>query len=339
MQTIAKDEVADDFRTLALQVRAAGLLGRRLGYYLAKIALTLGGFALSWLVFFALSPSWAVLGVAAFLGLASAQLGFVGHDAGHGQVFASRQANSLLGLAIGNGLIGMSFGWWVTKHNAHHAHPNQVGRDPDVGVGPVGGSAGGRDPADRPGLAGWLDRWGVELFFPLMLLRSTGLYVSGIHDLIRRRDRRALIEGLLITVHGAVYLTVLFWVLPPLEAVAFIIVHQAVFSVYLGCSFAPNHKGRPLIDDESDMGFAQRQVITARNVTGGRCTGFVLGGLNYQIEHHLFPTMPRPNLSRAQDLVRAFCIRNDFGYSEERPVDAYRMATMLSPEPSGVGRR
>src|SRR6185437_16146584 len=156
---ITQDEVVGDFRALALQVRAAGLLGRRPGYYCAKIALTLGGFALAWLVFFALTPSWAVLGVAVFLGLVSAQLGFLGHDAGHGQVFASRRANHLLGLAIGNCLIGMSFGWWVTKHTAHHAHPNQVGRDPDVGIGPVGGSAGGRDPASRRGLTGWMDRW------------------------------------------------------------------------------------------------------------------------------------------------------------------------------------
>jgi|SRR6185437_6541763 len=335
---ITQDEVVGDFRALALQVRAAGLLGRRPGYYCAKIALTLGGFALAWLVFFALTPSWAVLGVAVFLGLVSAQLGFLGHDAGHGQVFASRRANHLLGLAIGNCLIGMSFGWWVTKHTAHHAHPNQVGRDPDVGIGPVGGSAGGRDPASRRGLTGWMDRWGVELFFPLMLLRSTGLYVSGVQDLARNRDRRALIESLLIAVYWAPYLTVLFWTLRPVEAVAFIIVHQAVFSVYLGCSFAPNHKGQPLIDDGSGMGFAQRQVITARNVTGGRYIGFLLGGLNFQIEHHLFPTMPRPNLSHAQDLIRAFCLQSTLGYSEERPIDAYRKATRSPAPPSDIDR-
>ena len=339
METITHDEVAGDFRTLALQVRAGGLLGRRPAYYWAKIALTLGAFAVGWAAFVGVSPSWVVLAVAAFLGLASAQLGFLGHDAGHGQVFASRRGNDLLGLAIGNGLIGMSFGWWVTKHNAHHAHPNQVGRDPDVGLGLVGGSAGGGDQASRRGVAGWLDRWEVELFFPLMLLRSTGLYVSSIHDLIRRRDHDALIEGLLIAVHWTLYLTVLFWALPPGEAVAFMVVHQAVFSVYLGCSFAPNHKGRPLIEDESGMGFAQRQVITARNVVGGRWIGFLLGGLNYQIEHHLFPTMPRANLCRAQPLVRAFCVQSDFDYSEERPIGSYRMATRLPPQLAGAGGR
>ena len=44
------------------------------------------------------------------------------------------------------------------------------------------------------------------------------------------------------------------------------------------------------------------------NITGGRFTDFMLGGLNYQIEHHLFPSMPRPNLRRVQGLVRDFCV-------------------------------
>ncbi len=332
MQTIVRRvEPAGDFRTLAVQVRAAGLLDRRLSYYWVKIGVTVGAFALGWGAFFALGPSWAVLAVAVFLGLVQTQLGFLGHDAGHGQVFASRRANQLLGLAVGNGLIGLSFGWWVPKHSAHHAHPNQPDRDPDIGVGLIGARSTDGTADDRRGLAGWLTRWHAELFFPLMLLRSTGLYLSGGIDLLRRRDRRALVEALLVTAHAALYLIVVFWVLPPLEAITFILVHQAVFSFYLGCSFAPNHKGMPIIDEDSGMSFAERQVVTARNVAGGRSTSFVLGGLNYQIEHHLFPSMPRPNLARAQDLVRAFCIRSDFGYREDRPIDSYRQAVGRSP--------
>jgi fatty acid desaturase len=159
-----------------------------------------------------------------------------------------------------------------------------------------------------------------------MLFRSAGLYLAGVQDLFGRRDRSALIESLLVVVHAALYLTVLFWVLSPLEAIAFLVVHEAVFSLYLGCSFAPNHKGMPLVDGDAEMTFAQRQVVTARNLTGGRCTNFVFGGLNYQIEHHLFPTMPRPNLARAQGLVRAFCAEVDLGYCEESPIGSYRQA-------------
>jgi fatty acid desaturase len=317
---------ARDFRTLALQVRAAGLLDRRPGYYGAKIVLTLAAFAAGWVGFFVLGASWATLGIAAFLGVMSTQLGFLGHDAGHGQVFASRRPNRLLGLFVGNGLIGLSFGWWVPKHNAHHAHPNDPGRDPDIGVGLVGAPAADGGAHGHTRLAGGLARWQAELFMPLMLFRSTGLYVSGVQDLLRRRDRVAVSEGLLLALRAVLYLSAVLWVLPLPEAVAFIAVYEAVFSLYLGCSFAPNHKGMPIIDGDSTMSFAARQVVTARNVSGGRWTGFILGGLNYQIEHHLFPTMPRPSLGRARDLVRSFCVDNHLGYCEEGPVRSFQQA-------------
>ena len=151
MHTAIIDAPPGDFRVLAARVRASGLLDRRIGYYLAKIGLTVLLFAAGWVAVFFVGDSWATLGVAAFLGLMFTQLGFIGHDAGHLQVFRSRRANRVLGLAVGNLLIGMSFGWWVSKHNAHHAHPNEIGRDPDIGDGssvqssidgPRGGSRG-----------------------------------------------------------------------------------------------------------------------------------------------------------------------------------------------------
>jgi fatty acid desaturase len=329
---------ARDFRALAMQVRAAGLLDRRPGYYGFKIVLTLAAFVAGWVGFFVLGASWAILGIAAFLGVMSTQLGFLGHDAGHGQVFASRRANRLLCIFIGNGLIGLSFGWWVPKHNAHHAHPNDPYRDPDVGVGVVGIAADG-GPHGHTWLARVLARRQAELFVPLMLLRSTGLYVSGAQDLLHRRDLGSLSEGLLLALRAAFYLFAVVWVLTLPEAVAFIAVYEAVFSLYLGCSFAPNHKGMPLMDGSSAVSFASQQVVTARNVSGGRWISCILGGLNYQIEHHLFPTMPRPSLGRAQDLVRTFCLDNHLGYCEEGPVRSFRQAVsslrLHVPGPAG----
>jgi fatty acid desaturase len=310
-----------DFRTLSMNVRQAGLLDRRLGYYWVKVVLTIAAFSGGWAGFLLLGNSWSVLGIAILLGLISTQLGFLGHDAGHKQIFKSQQANRLLGLTVGNGLIGLSYGWWVPKHNAHHAHPNQMELDPDIGVGVFGPDD---ETGTQRGIAAWLERYQAQLLFPLMLLRSTGLYVSGTQYVIRRRDRTALAEAALLVMHATFYLTAVFWVLSPLKAIAFIAVNQAVFSLYLGCSFAPNHKGMPLIERDSQLGFARQQVITARNVAGGRLVTFMLGGLNYQIEHHLFPTMPRPNLRRAQKMVREFCAENRLTYCEETPITSYR---------------
>jgi fatty acid desaturase len=335
----AVDPSTAGFHALARQVRTIGLLDRRPGYYRAKIILTILAFFAGWGLFAMAGNSWAALAVAPLAGITFTQLGFIGHDAGHNQVFATRWRNRLLGLVVGNVLIGLSFGWWVPKHNAHHAHPNELGRDPDIGDGAVLVSS------DAPGngrglLASWLVRWQAPLFFPLMLLRSGGMHVLGIRRFLRQRDHASAVEASLILLHAASYLTVVLWVLSPLKALAFVAVHQAVFSLYLGISFAPNHKGMPIIESATATGFARRQVVTSRNIRGGRFTTFVLGGLNYQIEHHLFPSMPRPNLRRVQGLVRDFCAATGLGYSEESFAGSFRQIVHhLGEAGAGASRR
>jgi fatty acid desaturase len=312
-----------------------GLLDRRPGYYRAKIALTIVAFFAGWALFVVIGNSWTALAVAPLLGMLFTQLGFLGHDAGHNQVFGVRRHNRMLGLVVGNALIGLSFGWWVPKHNAHHAHPNELGRDPDIAD-----TAALDTPGSELGpVASWLARWQAPLFFPLMLLRSCGMHVLGINRLLRRRDRAAAVEAALIVLHAALYLTVVFWVLSPLKAVAFIAIQQAVFSLYLGISFAPNHKGMPIIESATAAGFARRQVVTARNIRGGWFTTFMLGGLNYQIEHHLFPSMPRPNLRIVQGMVRDFCTATDLGYREESFIGSFHQILQhLSDAGAAVGR-
>lgn len=324
MQLASIDTTRSGFPALALRIREAGFLDHRPGYYTLKIAVTVAAFFAAWAAFVVVGNSWATLGVAVLLGLLFTQLGFLGHDAGHQQVFGTRRANRILGLIVGNAMIGLNFGWWVPKHSAHHAHPNEIGLDPDVGDGFLPPNPAGEPTGTRAHLAQWMNRRQASLFFPLMLLRSLGLHVLGIHQLWRKRDRAAAIQGSLIILHAATYLAVVLWVLPLPKALLFVLVQQAVFSVYLGCSFAPNHKGMPIIEDARSMSFASRQIITARNIEGGRFTDLLLGGLNYQVEHHLFPSMPRPNLRRAHGMVKAFCIEGSFGYCEDSLVGSFR---------------
>jgi fatty acid desaturase len=108
--------------------------------------------------------------------------------------------------------------------------------------------------------------------------------------------------------------------------VVFILVQQGLFGFYLGCSFAPNHKGMPVLAAGDKVGFLQRQVLTSRNVRGGWFTNAALGGLNYQIEHHLFPAMPSPNLSKAQPVVQQYCAEIGVSYEMTGLLDSYRQA-------------
>jgi fatty acid desaturase len=314
-----------DYADLLRRVKAAGLLDRRRSYYVAKIAVTGGLLVAGWTGFVLLGDSWWQLAVAAFLAVMFTQVGFIGHDAGHRQIFQSKRANDVVGLVHGNLVIGLSYGWWVDKHNRHHAHPNQADKDPDIDLRALAFTAG-QARAKRGRVGRFLARHQAYLFFPLLLLEAVDLHVSSVAALARWRSRHRWWEALMLGVHAAGYLTAVLLVLSPVKAAVFVLVHQGLFGLYLGCSFAPNHKGMPMLDANDQTDFLRRQVLTSRNIRGGWLVDAAFGGLNYQIEHHLFPSMPRPNLRRSQALVRAFCQQHHISYCETTLLRSYAQA-------------
>jgi fatty acid desaturase len=253
--------------------------------------------------------------VAVFLAVMFTQTGFIGHDAGHRQISGAKRTDGVIGRIHGDLLIGLSYGWWIAKHNRHHAHPNQEGRDPDIASTVIAFTMGQARTRRGPGM--WLARGQAWLFFPMLLLEALNLHAAGIRALLTGRPTMGkLADATLLTAHLGGYLTAVFVVLAPLQAVAFIAVQQGLFGIYLGTSFAPNHKGMAAFGEDEKIDFLRRQVLSSRNVRGGWLTDFALGGLNYQIEHHLFPSMPRPSLRRAQVRVRAFCAQRGIPYCE-----------------------
>jgi fatty acid desaturase len=319
-----KTSRGSDYSDLMRVVKQAGLLERRRGRYLTKITLTLALLAGGWTAFVWLGDSWWQLAVAVFLAFVFTQIGFIGHDAGHRQIFRTHRANYLVGLVHGNLAIGLSYGWWVDKHNRHHAHPNQEGKDPDVAIGALAFTA--RQARAKRGVSRFITRHQRVLFFPLLMLEAMHLHISSLRALTRRRLRNRSWETVLLLLHVFGYLAVVLLVLSPVKALVFVVVQQALFGLYLGCSFAPNHKGMPMLSAQDETDYLRRQVLTSRNVHGGWFVDYVLGGLNYQIEHHLFPSMPRPSLRRSQPLIRSFCQERGVSYCETTLIRSYAQA-------------
>jgi fatty acid desaturase len=141
---------------------------------------------------------------------------------------------------------------------------------------------------------------------------------------LSHRSGHRLLESSLIFVNVAASLTLLFTVLSPLKAAVFVVVQQSVLGLYLGSAFAPNHKGMEMPAGGGRSDFLRRQVLTSRNIAGGRLTAVLFGGLNYQIEHHLFPSMPSRNLRRCCPIVREFCHARNIAYTETSVIASYR---------------
>ncbi|MFL6065869.1 MAG: fatty acid desaturase family protein [Friedmanniella sp.] len=280
---------------------------RRYGYYWTKLvgaAVLLAAWAVG---FVALGDTWWQLASAVLLSVLLTQTAFLGHDAAHRQIFKSGRWNDWVSLVVANLFVGLSYGWWQSKHTRHHASPNQVGADPDIDL-PVIAFTPEAANRRRTRLGRWLVAHQGWYFFPTLLLEGVSLHADGLIRVLGRGPlKRRWLELTLLTVRLGGLVTLVFLVLPPGKAVAFLAVQLAVFGLYMGGAFAPNHVGMPLVSARLKLDFLRRQVLMSRNVSGGRGVAILMGGLNYQVEHHLFPSMARPHLRRVQPLVEAHC--------------------------------
>lgn len=302
------------FMEVSKDVKAAGLLHRARWYYLSVGAAILVLLAICVTAFLALGSSWFQLIVAGALGIAFTQIAFVGHEAGHRQVLAGGKANTHLARMLA-GVVGLSYTWWDSKHSRHHGNPNQVGKDPDVAVDTI--SFLPEDAAKARGIRRWITRRQGWLFFPLLTLEGLNLHLHSFkHLLTAPKVSHRASELTLLTARFIVLAVPVFLLLPVGMAFAFLGVQFAVFGVYMGASFAPNHKGMPVIAPGARLDFFSKQVRTSRNISGGWWATALLGGLNYQVEHHLFPSMPRVHLSKAREIVRAKCAALSVPYTE-----------------------
>ncbi|WP_152353266.1 fatty acid desaturase family protein [Brachybacterium subflavum] len=302
------------FMEVSKDVKAAGLLHRARWYYALVGAAVLVLLGVCVVAFLLLGSSWFQLIVAGALGVAFTQIAFIGHEAGHRQVLAGGTANTHLARVLA-GIVGLSYTWWDSKHSRHHANPNKVGKDPDVAVDTI--SFLPEDAARARGLQRWITRRQGWLFFPLLTLEGLNLHLHSFRHLLftpkvkHRPSELALLTARFVAIAAPVFL-----LLPLGMAFAFLGVQFAVFGVYMGASFAPNHKGMPVIARGARLDFFSKQVRTSRNIQGGWWATALLGGLNYQVEHHLFPSMPRIHLSKAREIVRAKCAALNVPYTE-----------------------
>lgn len=313
--------VAKAYRHVSQVVRESGFLRRTYWFYASvgvALVVALGGAVTGFVL---LGQSWFQLLIAAALGVIFTQIAFLAHEAAHRQIFSLGSTNVRLARILA-GSIGMSYSWWDSKHTRHHSNPNRVGKDPDIEVDTI--SFLEEDAVQARGLRRAITKRQGWLFFPLLTLEGLNLHYQSLRYLFGKgKIKGRWLELGIIAARFAVILIPLFLLLPLGIAFAFLGVQLAVFGVYMGASFAPNHKGMPVIAHDAKLDFFTKQVRTSRNIKGGWWATWLMGGLNYQVEHHLFPNMPRPFLSRARVIVREHCETLGVPYTETTLLRSY----------------
>ncbi|MGE3913019.1 MAG: fatty acid desaturase [Chloroflexota bacterium] len=318
------DASPEAYRRLRRKIVEAGLLNRRYGYYLGRTLVSFGMLAAGLAMAFLAPQTWTwFLATIVVMGVGLAQVAMIGHDCGHLQIFKRASNNWLLGQFCFSMIVGVGFWSWRDRHNTHHVETNDEDEDPDLSFGGFF-TLNEADAASRTGLSRLIVRYQAWLFVPVVTsmlsitMRAEG-WRFAFQDL---HGARRLVELSILSLNGLLWLSPAlvygWWWLAVFAGV------NAVGGLYLGMTIAPNHKGMPTWAHGTVLTFLERQVIGSRNILPGPIAEFVFGGLNYQIEHHLFPNMPRANLGACHDIVRPFCLAQGLPYEEVSVWESYR---------------
>lgn len=327
----------NEYGELKKLIEAEGLLNKQPLYYTYKVIATIGFLALSLTCLVIIDSFWIQLLNAVFLAFVFCQIGFIGHDAGHRAISRSLRINELIGLGA-SFLISISRSWWIDQHNQHHKTPNDLESDPHTAIPLLAFSR--EQACKKQGLVRLLVGYQAFYFVPLLFLEGVGIRLASIRFLLKRKSvKYPLVEPISMTIHFTLYFGILFYLFNPWQVLVFTFVHQTLFGLYFGAVFAPNHKGMLIVDKNNPMDFLRMQVVTSRNIKPNRFVDFWYGGLNYQIEHHLFTIMPRNQLGRARRITKDFCQKHGISYREENTFEAWRDILINLHEVSAPLRR
>lgn len=303
----------EKYEQLKKALTEAGYFKRTYKKHVAVFLIAVMGILCSALIITITESIWVQSLNAIFAGFFAVQLGLLGHDLSHASVFKSAKKNQFSASLLWGLGCGLSESRWFSKHNAHHQAPNHIGHDPDVDIPFVFSHEQAilRSPFyqkyifPHQYILFWIGIWFV---YPYNILNSMRFLFKNINP-------RALAEIVFILIHFTVLFTFTFWFLPLVTALLFITLYFLTIGVYMAMVFAPNHKGEAMIAPEQEYNWVY-QISLTRNITPSFLSSYIFGGLDYQIEHHLFPDMSRFYYARASVLIKEFCQKEGIPYHE-----------------------
>lgn len=331
VRTTGKNIGATHYSAVLNKIKAEGLLEKVPSYYIKRLVILgiaslvlWGGLVLSALTL----PLWGALAISVPImilhGIVAAQFAFIAHETSHRQVFRNNKLNDNAGRILANLFAGLSYGFWIRKHNRHHNKPNQINYDPDINIRVL--SFTPESVQEKKGIEKLLSKNQGWLFPILLFFTSFDLLLDSIVSITRKDkklEHRFLEFGMMIVRQVTPFIITLLIFQNIFVAAGLWVIMMLSFGFFMGAAFAPNHKGMPLVPKDSKIDFFNRQVLTSRNIKSTWMTDNLMGGLNYQVEHHLFPSMARPHLKRAHEIVVEYCESQNIPFVEMSILQSY----------------
>lgn len=317
---LSLSEGSKEYAELREKVAKAGILNRDYGFYSFIFLMDMSGILFCIYEFYRQTYFFPALLWGLGFSFFSVHIGGIIHDAGHRAIFNSSKLNDAIGY-FAAGVIAFAYTNWRVKHNMHHSHTNEEGSDPDVEI-PF--SFTEDRFKGKGGIVGFFRKYQVYLYYPVSSLAVFSMRFKTLKYYLDEFKPVLIPEISVFLIGVALWYIVPFFIFPLWKSVMFLILGNPVAGFYLMNVFAPNHKGMPQIGKGVKFSFLEQQIITSRNIYGHWMTDFVYLGLNYQIEHHLFPNCPRNKLKLITPFVREICARRNLDYTQVSVIDSNR---------------
>jgi fatty acid desaturase len=302
--------------SLRAELRDAGVFETRELRSWLKLALLSVGVAASLGAIYVFGWVGALIGIPVGAVFATS-IAMCGHEGSHRSWSKSPLRNNLVVYLTFPLFSGLGSLYWRNKHDAlHHGHPNVEGVDPDVKPWPFVSSRGDHEMSPR--YLRWFQRnFQAWAFWPMSLLMATGMRRMSILYLIRYPKQHGFtrawfIEAASMTVHYVAWLVIPTILWGPLVGIGVYMALWGLVGVFLALIFAPAHIGLPIMAEQHHDWL--HQLETTRDLELPKFISFFFIGLDYQVEHHLFPKIPHCNLPRAAEVTKAWCERHGMPY-------------------------
>lgn len=313
IQKISALDGASAYAALKQEITKAGILDRSYTYYFFLALFITCGFILSAYYIVRTPMSWQLVFWCLSLAFFSVQIGGFIHDGGHRAIMKSPKNNDFLGYLFDT-LVAIGYSSWKIAHNAHHANPNVEDEDPDIEL-PFHSFTKERF-ARQKGLYKALSKFQVFLYFPVRSLVALNFRFSHLKYFKKTKKWSMWWEVMIWAIGFSIYIILPFVLFPFSKAILVFLLVNLGMGFYMSNVFAPNHKGMPQIAKGVKISFLEHQIMTTRNIYGHPLTDFVFMGLNYQIEHHLFPNCPRNKLGKITPYVKKICRKLNIEFTQ-----------------------
>lgn len=311
-----------DYIELKKKLEASGLLEYTPFYYFLNFLSNILLLSVFFAAIFYFDNWYATLLFSFPISFICMQFGYLGHDAGHRAISKNMLMNELIGHFSHSLFIGSSFTYWKSVHNKHHAEPNHPEMDPDTKEdNPF--SLTKAKAKKRIGLTRIITRYQSFLLLPaFFFLMFTKRFKSLLHVILNKKY--LIVNLLFIFAHILLFFALTSYFIGFLKAVFLYIIISMQVGFYFGFAFIPNHVGMAILSEGEKISFLEKQVITSRNIKSGWLLNIISGGLNYQIEHHLFPNVSRKHLPKMKPIVKEFCESKGLSYRNSTLTEAWR---------------